>query len=441
MNYLIVQMIGNDLLFARLHMKRGALAMDIATRETIGPEQNLPSIIAAAASAPGRESERVILDIPPNRLFMREMELPISDRRKIREILPLELKGDTPFDPEELVFDTLRLDGDKSLAIWCKRLEVAEYIDLMTQNRMEPEIVTASMFSWHHLLSDDGKRGNVAITDGESLAVYRDGTPLYFRALPEGELVRQVTRTLASLEIGRELRVEKVFLHGTAAKAYSDLPEVPPGFSLLPLNRPMAEFFGGEDPAFRDLAGVFAVARGVALEEPVNFRNGGLAYTAGRKKALRRFRISMALAAALLLLLIGETALRYFLIKRDLDSVNSSIGAIYREVFPKRKKPVDEVAELRSEIKRLGGGVTGSGVLPVLRSLAEIKGNDVSGLYEVEIDGDQLRVKGDARSAEAVNGFRSRAAERFTGAEVGEIKSKPDGSVSFVFRGTVRGGV
>jgi general secretion pathway protein L len=441
MNYLIVQMIGNDLLFARLHMKRGALTMDVASRETIGPEQTLASIMAASAATPGHENERVVLAFPSSRLFLREMELPISDRRKIREILPLELKGDTPFDPDELVFDSLRLEGEKTLAIWGNRREIGEYIDLMAQCRMEPEIITASMFNWHHLLPDDGKRGNVAITDGDSLVVYRDGTPLYFRTLPDGELVRQVTRTLASLEIGRELRVEKIFLHGAAAKSYSDLLEIPPGFSLLPLNRAMSEFFGGEDPAFRGLAGVFAVARAVALEEPVNFRNGALAYTAGRKKALRRFRISMALAAALLVLLIGETALRYFLIKRDLDSVNSSIGAIYREVFPKRKKPVDEVAELRSEIKRLGGGVTGSGVLPVLRSLAEIKGNDVSGLYEVEIDGDQLRVKGDARSAEAVNGFRSRAAERFTGAEVGEIKSKPDGSVSFVFRGTVRGGV
>ena len=40
---------------------------------------------------------------------MREIELPISDRRKVRDILPLELKGETAVDTDELVFDALSL--------------------------------------------------------------------------------------------------------------------------------------------------------------------------------------------------------------------------------------------------------------------------------------------------------------------------------------------
>jgi general secretion pathway protein L len=441
MNYLIVQLTGNDAIFARFHLKRGVLAIDGATRETIDQEHTLASLLMdAAAAAAGRENERVVLVLPINHLFMRELELPISDRRKIRELLPLELKGETAFDSEELVFDSLQLEGGKTLAIWGKRKEIAEMISLMTANGMEPENVTAAPFSWHFLLPDEVRSGHVAITDGDSLAVYRDGHPCWFRALQGGELSLEVTRTLAALEVGKGIKVEKVLLHGAAAKLLSEFPEGPPVFSLLPGNSEMDTVFSDNTPVVRDLAGAYAVVRAVALEDPINFRSGDLAYTAGRNKALKRLRVSMILAAVLLLLLIAETSLRFFLVNRDLDSVNNSIRAIYRQVFPNRKKPVDEVSELRSEIKRLGGGGGSVSILRTLRKLAEIKGNDVAGLYEVEMDGNQLRVRGDASSATAVNDFRTRAAAVFDGTEVGEIKSRSNGSVTFLLRGTIREG-
>jgi general secretion pathway protein L len=168
-------------------------------------------------------------------------------------------------------------------------------------------------------------------------------------------------------------------------------------------------------------------------------RRGELAYTAGREKLRRKLRLTACLAAALILLLVAEVGLRYYLVTRDLNSLDNSIRTIFRQVFPSRKKSADEVAELRSEIKRLGGGAaSGQSVLPVLKKLAELKGSDITGFYETEIEGGQLRLKGDARSVQAVNEFRTRAAAAFTGAEVGEIKSRPDGSVSFVFRATAK---
>jgi general secretion pathway protein L len=48
-----------------------------------------------------------------------------------------------------------------------------------------------------------------------------------------------------------------------------------------------------------------------------------------------------------------------------------------------------------------------------------------------------LRLKGDAKS---VNDFKSRAAKALTTAEISEIKSKSDGTVSFVFRGAMKEG-
>ncbi|HKZ16772.1 MAG TPA: type II secretion system protein GspL, partial [Geobacteraceae bacterium] len=58
--------------------------------------------------------------------------------------------------------------------------------------------------------------------------------------------------------------------------------------------------------------------------------------------------------------------------------------------------------------------------------------------YEAELEGNQVRLKGDADSVQSVNYFKARAAAMFATAEVGEIKSRASGGVSFSFRGTLQ---
>ena len=164
-----------------------------------------------------------------------------------------------------------------------------------------------------------------------------------------------------------------------------------------------------------------------------------LAYTAGNQKLYKKLRVTAVLAVAAVALLFAESGVRYYLVKRDLNSLDLSVKGIYREVFPNRKKPVDEVSELRSEIKRLEGAKTSSNLLKLLKDLADAKGDDVGGIYETEVDGLEVRLKADARSFQAANDFKARAAKVLDGAEVSEIKSRPDGSVTFNFRGKMKG--
>ena len=100
MNLVIVEIKLNELLFATFRKKRGELSFVEAARHPLGHEESLPQLLEEfAASAPAER--RVILAIPSNQLFMRELELPLSDRRKIRELLPLELKGETAVDTDQ----------------------------------------------------------------------------------------------------------------------------------------------------------------------------------------------------------------------------------------------------------------------------------------------------------------------------------------------------
>lgn len=433
MNYLVLQLTPAEAIFARFHKRRGSLTFTGGGRHSLGDGDLAGFLEQVRNGASGQE--HIVLCLPASSLFMREIELPLADRRKIRGIIPLEMKGETAFDTDDLVFDGIPLPGGKVLAVWAKRKEVAERIGMLKEAGLEPAIVTASLFHWQGLV--ETLTGTCAVTDGEGLAVFKDGVPLFFRPLQENDQA-EVDRTIAALELGRGLNVETLFLHGPAAtseRAAGDgIPTAP-----IPLAGELAGAFPDDGKAALDMAGAYGVVRACMTGAEVNFRTGDLAYTAGRDLLHRKLRLTALLAAACLLLVVAEAGVRYVMIRRDLASVNGSISAMYREAFPTRKKAVDEVAELRSEIRRLGGGAATGSTLATLARLTEAKGDDIAGLFEVEIDGDQVRVKGDARSVQAVNDFKVKASPAFPDASVGEIKSRPDGTVTFVFRGTLKG--
>jgi len=426
MDILIVALKGDELTLASFRPKKGGVSFLSAERHPLeGGHEELARILAGASAVAGER--RVVLALPPSLLFMRELELPISDRAKVRELLPLELKGETALDTDALAFDALPLAGGKYLAVWGRTKDLADKIELLKGAGLEPEVLTASLFHWDRLAP---AAGVVAVTDGEALAAYGDGVPLYFRALPPGAGPEELSRTVAALELAQGVMVEQV-ISFTRSTGENEI--------LAQATRGLAEAFGDDAHAAHDLAGTYAVAAAVADGTALNLRRGALAYTAGNEKLYRRLRLTMILAAAVVVLVFAESAVRYALAKRDLASLDLSIRAVYKEIFPTRKKPVDEVAELRSEIRRLEGAKTSSNLLKLLKDIADVKGDEVTGVYETEVDGSEVRLKGEARSFQAANDFKARAAKLFDGGEVSEIKSRPDGSVTFSFRGKMKG--
>jgi general secretion pathway protein L len=439
MNVLIIKLSDEEAWMARFREKGKRFVLVETSLQPVDGEDPLTSLMPVFASK-GRQDEKIILSLPPNTIFMRQIEIPIKERRKIRELLPLELKGETAIDSEGLVFEALNLEEDKILALWCKKKALLEKIQGMANQGFEPAIVTASLFHWQTLLPSDSEGVPMAITDGEALAVYHKGRPVFFHPLDQDDNLADAARILGALEISRGMKVDRVFLHGKAAR--QDQESIlsrtagPVSFLPLPVSGELAAAFSPEGQTALEFAGLYALAGASGGEDPVNFRRGELAYTAGRDRARKRLRFPAILSGILALLLLAETGLRYFLVRNDLASLDRSISAVYRDIFPSRKKPVDEAAEIRSEIKRLSTVETTPAILPFLKRLAELKGNDINGFYEAEIEGNQVRLKGEARSIQGVIDFKTRASSLFTNADVGEMVSRPDGSVGFVFKAT-----
>jgi len=426
----VIQKTAAEFILSRFQARRGSLGFIKGVRHQLeDPETRVDEILATWADE--CRSDRIVLTLPPSMLRLREIDLAIPDRKKGREILPLELKGEMAADLDDLVFDALPLSGGRTAAIWVKPDQLAAEIKILSDKELDPEIAIFSLFSWKELLPENCE-GAVAVTDGESIAVFLDKKPLFFRALPRtGD--RPLDTTITAVELSRDITVTNIFTIGTAA--LNTERETTP----LPISGALAAAFAGDLSAASDLAAHFAMARELVSGEPVNLRRGSFIYRKDSDRLRKKLMVTWALLGTLLILIFAEAGVRYFIVQRDLSSLDGSIRAIYKEVFPTRKKPVDEVAELQAEIKRLGA-TSSEGVLAILKKLTDAKGDDPREIYEVDFDGSQITGKGYDRSAQAVNEFKTKASALFNSFEVSEIKSRPDGTVGFAFRGTLKGG-
>jgi general secretion pathway protein L len=275
------------------------------------------------------------------------------------------------------------------------------------------------------------------VCDGTALAVVSSSRLSFVRALDDGDLPRQLGATLSALQLSGKVLPEVMYVYGEHAAPMLAADNLPLKVHLLELPTEQAAVFRTEN-AFQQLAGLYAVARGCHAGALPDFRRGELAWTAGDAKLRRQLFLTSLLVAAAVVLMFVSGGLRYRAALADIASLNVSIAAIYREIFPSRAKAVDELAEVRGEIRKLAGSESQNAILDVLKLVAEAKGAAVNGLFEVELEGHTLRLKGDARSVQGVNEFKGALAGILTAVDAGEIKSRPDGTVSFTMSGTLK---
>lgn len=396
--------------------------------DAYGPDEALP---------PPTAEEKVVIALSPQILGQRSVSLALRDRRKIRDILPLELKGELVEDPADLIFDALLLATGEALAFWIARDRLKQI--LAAETAAPPEIASCAPAEWGALLPETEKGAFVALSDGTAIAVFKDAELCYYRSLGS-ETGREIERTLAALDLSQGITVSVCYLFGQASDHWQKGPE---GFPLtariLPPNSFVQQLSLPDDASRLHLSSSAALAYAVVAGSMLNFMQGELASTKSAESFKKGVRLSAILALLIIIALFSEIAIRWQFITRDLRAVDRSITGLYKEVFPERKA-VDEAAELKAEIRRLSGSGGDAGALTLLKSFAEGMNDGVIGFTEIEVDAATVRARGDARSLQAVNDLKSRLAPAFTDLAVTESRIKPNGEVSFALRGNRKGG-
>lgn len=433
MDYLILQAEEKLLTVAHFGVSRRSTELIGAALIELGDELSLADAVRGIANKM-TGSPRVVLCLPPALFAQRSVSLPFKDLRKVREVLPAHLQGDIVLPVEELSLDAMQVGEGQFLALWARKSDISEAIDRFREAGVEPQVVSSIPFALSAL---PGVPPDCAVCDGSSLALLQGGRLTYFRAFNTDVTAAMIVNTLSALELSGEKLPPRLCLIGAKAAVLAAADSLPIPAEALEVPPELGHLFKN-DETFQQLAGLYAVARASHAGTLPNFRQGELAWTAGDAKLRKKLILTGILAVVVVLLLLVNKGLQYRAAAADLASLNKSIKNIYREVFPGRGKAVDEISEIKGEIRKLAGVEGSNGYLDTLKKLAEAKGNTINGLYEAELEGRTLRIKGDARSAQAVNEFKAALAPLMATAELGEVKSRPDGTVGFTLTGTLK---
>lgn len=436
MDYLILQAEEKRLTIAHFGVSRRSTELIGAASFVLDEERTLADAVGQIAEKM-TGSPRVVLCLPPALFAQRSVALPFNDLRKVREVLPAHLQGDIALPVEELALGVLAAGEGQFLALWALKSDIIAAIAQFREAGIEPQVVTSLPFALAEL---PGVPSDSAVCDGNTLALLQGGRLTYFRAFNSEVTASMIATTLSALELSGGALPPQLCLIGAVAGGLADADTLPLPIEALEAPPELGHLFKN-DETFQQLAGLYAVARASYAGTLPDFRQGELAWTAGDAKLRKKLLLTGILAATVILLLFVNKGLQYRTASADIASLNKSIAAIYREIFPSRGKAVDEISEIKAEIRKLAGVENSSGFLDILKKLAEAKGSSINGLYEAELEGGSLRIKGDARSAQAVNEFKAVLAPLLATAELGEVKSRPDGTVGFTLTGTLKEGM
>ncbi|MFZ4857499.1 MAG: type II secretion system protein GspL [Desulfuromonadaceae bacterium] len=435
MDYLILQPEEHRLTVAHFGVSRRSTELVGAAALELNEEHSLADAVRHIVEKM-TGSPRIILCVPPSFFAQRSITLPLTDLRKIREVLPTQLQGDIAQSVGDLVLDVVPSGEGRFLALWARKRDISAVIGQFRELGLEPQIITSLPFS---LTAHPGLPPDCAVFDGSSLSILKTGRLTSIRTFSANVSPSMITATLSALELSGAGLPPRLCLTGSAAHLFSAADSLPLPVETVEVPAELGHLFKN-DGTFQQLAGLYAVARASAAGTLPDFRQGELAWTAGDAKLRKKLLLTGILAVTVIILLFITKGLQYRAAVADVVSLNKSIATMYREIFPTRAKAVDEISEIKGEIRKLAGVEGSSGYLDLLKKLAEAKGNSINGLYEAELEGRNLRIKGDARSAQAVTEFKAALAPLLATAQLGEVKSRPDGSVTFSLTGTVKEG-
>jgi len=318
-----------------------------------------------------------IAGLPDQLVSYRNITLPFTDERKIRQVLPFELEASLPFPVDQAVLDFYPVhtaDQTRLLAGVLHSGQLGESLAVLAAASLAPEAVGVGGFAvarclaeragvdGHLLLVDIGAgQGQVTVLmAGKIHLIYPFATGAGLTAAAIGA---HVGRALAALEglSPEDCRPARALVTGVTAAdpvlqaEIAAVLEIP--VEVLDLGRRAAGLLlepGGEDwqPCRFDRALALALT-GTGGKAGLNFRRG--AFAPRRKWAEHRTTLIRlgALALAVLLLGAANLGLEVYFMNQRRSALDAEIVAVFRATFPEVTRIVDPLQQMRVQLADL----------------------------------------------------------------------------------------
>ncbi|MFA5073830.1 MAG: pilus assembly protein PilM [Nitrospirota bacterium] len=401
---------------------------------TFATDTELTDILADQVK---RWSGAHIVSSIPGRFFSQRMvQFPFADRKRIEKALPFEIEDNIPFALEEVVIDHLVLDkpgknADEKqltsvLAVMLPKTLLQQHLDLLASAGIDPQVIVPSYVGMYEVSRMMPSEGNAVFIEGNDLCLKAGNSIRSCRSF-SGTEATSIRHTFKSLETMHGIQLEKAYLLQNNEEIKNNLSEF--GISI----EVITPEYGGktaEDP----------ISLGLALNEETNLRKGDFAYRladAGLRRQRKTLIIAGSAAAFFLVMNIG---VKTYLTQSTYGKLDGEIKEIFRQTLPDARLVGDPVEQLRKRLdetkRNLGVMGSGASVLDVMKTVTEGIPKEVRvNFNEFLLEGDRLKLQGEASSFESVDKVKAELlkAPTFSDVAVQDTRMGVDNRVKFRF--------
>jgi len=380
---------------------------------------------------------KIVASIPGQLFTQRLVQFPFADRKRVEKALPFEIEDSVPFALDDMIVDYIMLDGGKTgkgadaskaaavLGIMLPKEVLKRHLQLLASAGIDPQVIVPSYSGLDALSKMMKAEGCTLLTCGSDLCLRSGETVKELRSFSVSGSTSGIRHTIQALEIEQKERVEKVLAlcpDDSTQTVFADLG--------IAVEQAVPEFGGKKaaDP----------VSLGLALSEQVNFRKQEFAYHLADEGARRRKRtliIAGVVAAALLVVNLG---VKFYVVETAYGKLDKEIKDVYRQAVPDAKVVADPLRQLRSSLeearKKFGVLGTGTSALDAMRAVTDGIPKEVRvGFQEFNLEGDRLKLQGEAASFESVDKIKAelQKAALFSDVTVLDTRMGTDNKVKF----------
>jgi type II secretion system protein L len=378
---------------------------------------------------------KIVLSIPGRHFSQRVLTLPFADRKRIEKALPFEIEDVVPFDLNDIVLDHLVLGGavakkDVEIQVLCMMLPktvLRRHLELLAEAGIDPQVVVPSYAGLSAVANMVLKDTAPFLLCGSDVCFRHDGALKALRSFSDSQPTGSLRHVLQALETEQKEKVEKAALLIDDEATRAVLAEAGVAFDLV-----VPEINGkrAEDP----------VSLGIALLDEVNFRKGEFSYHIADEGTRRRRRVLILTGAVAAVLLIVNIGVKYSIVQSGYGKLDAEIKEVYRQAVPDGKPAADPVRQLRDKLneakKRFGALGSGTSALDVMKMVTDGIPKEVRvGFTEFILEGDHLKLQGEASSFESVDKMKAELQKSplFSEVTVLDTRMGVDNKVKFRF--------
>jgi hypothetical protein len=409
------------------------------------PERSLSSALQTLAEKMDLSGSDYVVSIPANQVIFRNLQIPFSNSKKIRMVLPFELETTLPYAAEDLVIDFHTLNGtpvgDQTnlIAAAIEKSKLSIYLDALASIQADPEKLTLGGLPTALCLANqaDPEEDQLFIEIDDTYAtlfILVGGRLQLIRAFllpPTGaskapQLCAQIQQTLAAFLESSESNFEPIEMiaSGIGLDESDIIPHLSQALDIPVKTVSIADRLdipieGNQEkqwiPAYMDSALAVALME-VEGYTGLNFHKGQFAAQKFLSKHKRSLIKTGILAAAVLALFFFNLIMEAYTLNKQLGRLDSQMTQVFKTTFPEVKAiryPYQEMLAKIREMKKAATFEDEAGPhirsIDILNSISEkIPDNITVNLNRLVIQPDNVILSGTTDTYNSVDAIKSR---------------------------------